>query len=193
MEFHQHVENALKEDNGLVLLHGLPGTGKTIYIKFLSSIINRDFIFIPEVLADSINSPELLPIILMLERPVIVIEDAEKMLVSRDKNTNNKVSSILNLSSGILGDYVNASVICTFNSDLHSVDKALLRKGRLIGNWEFNLLDVERCRKVAALHGIEMENTKPMTVSDILNHKNTVSNTSSKNPYRINGFVTTKE
>lgn len=190
--FHQHLEESLRAGNGLILLHGLPGTGKTTYIKYLSSMIDRDFVFIPEVLADSINSPELLPVLLKLKRPIIVIEDAEKMLVSRSKSMNNSVSSILNLSSGILGDYINASVICTFNCDLQTIDKALLRKGRLIGNWEFGELDIDRCRKIAASHGVEMEITKPITVSEILNHKNTLSNTSNNRPYRINGFVTTE-
>jgi hypothetical protein len=186
--FHEHVVQELKDQNGLVLLHGLPGTGKTTYIKHLSSVVNRDFIFIPEVLSDSIDSPELLPVLLKMHRPVIIVEDAEKMLASRDKESNNKVSSILNLSNGILGDYVNASVICTFNSDLQVIDKALLREGRLIGNWEFGKLDVERCRKIAAAQGITIDITQPLTVSEVLNHKKTVSN-STKKPYRFNGFV----
>jgi len=189
--FHKHVVKSLKKQNGLVLLHGMPGTGKTTYIKYLSSIVNRDFIFIPEVLSESINSPELLPELLKLERPVLVIEDAEKMLVSRDKNSHNKVSSVLNLSNGILGDYVNASVICTFNSDLQEIDKALLREGRLIGNWEFGALDVERCRKIAAAQGIELDITKPMTVAEILHHKNILSNTPTKKPFQFNGFAPT--
>jgi hypothetical protein len=100
------------------------------------------------------------------------------MLVSRDTNVNNLVSSVLNLSNGILGDCLEASVVCTFNTDLQNIDRALLREGRLIGNWEFGKLDVARCRKVAALQGIELDVVKPMTVSELVNHKSVRSNTS---------------
>lgn len=193
ISFHQHVVQELNKRNGLVLLHGLPGTGKTTYIKYLSSIVNRDFIFIPEILSDAINSPELVPILMRMERPIIILEDAEKMLVSRDKNVDNKVSSVLNLSNGILGDYIDASVICTFNTDLQNIDRALLREGRLIGNWEFGKLDVERCRKVAASQDIQLDIIKPMTVSEILHHKNILSNTPTKKPYKFNGFAAAAE
>ena len=34
-------------------------------------------------------------------------------------------------------------IIATFNCDLTTIDPALLRKGRLIANYEFNKLDVK--------------------------------------------------
>lgn len=177
VKFHEHVVQSLESRNGLVLLHGAPGTGKTTYIKHLSALVDRDFIFIPEILSEIIGSPDLLPILLGLDRPVIIIEDAEKMLISRETNVNNLVSSILNLSNGIFGDLLGASVICTFNTDLQNVDRALLREGRLIGNWEFTALDVERCRKVAVQQGIQLNIDKPMTVSEVVNYKSIISNT----------------
>lgn len=175
--FHQHTVRSLQEKNGLVLLHGVPGTGKTTYIKYLTSLVERDFIFVPEFLSDAIASPDILPLLMRMDRPVIIIEDAEKMLVSRDTTTNNLVSSVLNLSNGILGDCLEASVICTFNTDLQNIDRALLREGRLIGNWEFDLLDVERCRKIAQANGIQIDINQPMSVSQIVNHQNVISNT----------------
>jgi hypothetical protein len=177
LDFHQHTTQSLRDKNGLVLLHGAPGTGKTTYIKYLTSLVERDFIFVPEFLSDAIASPDILPLLMRMNRPVIIIEDAEKMLVSRDTTTNNLVSSVLNLSNGILGDCLEASVICTFNTNLQNIDRALLREGRLIGNWEFDLLDVERCRKIAQANGIQIEIEQPMSVSQIINHQGVVSNT----------------
>ena len=46
---HAHIVKRLNkpDDNGIVLLHGLPGTGKTHYIRHLTSLINKKMIYIP--------------------------------------------------------------------------------------------------------------------------------------------------
>ena len=42
------------------------------------------------------------------------------------------MSDLLNISDGLLADFLHVQVICTFNHPLSMVDSALLRKGRLI-------------------------------------------------------------
>jgi tRNA A37 threonylcarbamoyladenosine biosynthesis protein TsaE len=48
-ETHQTILKRLskKNDKGLVLLHGKPGTGKTSYIRYLIANLNKDVIFLP--------------------------------------------------------------------------------------------------------------------------------------------------
>lgn len=67
----------------------------------------------------------------------IVIEDAEDLLVSRDTNHNSGISMLLNLTDGLLGQSLGIQVICTFNTHVSNIDRALLRKGRLIALYEF--------------------------------------------------------
>ena len=61
-------------------------------------------------------------------------------------------------------------IIATFNCDLTSIDPALLRKGRLIANYEFNKLDLESSRILSDKLGYGTDGvTEPMTLAEIFN------------------------
>ena len=61
-------------------------------------------------------------------------------------------------------------IIATFNCDLTTVDPALLRKGRLIANYEFNKLDLESSKLLSDKLGFGTESvTGPMTLAEIYN------------------------
>ena len=170
------VESFNKENgNGLVLLHGNPGTGKTTYLKHLTTVLENKVIYITPEMAECITSPELLSTLMKHKGSILVIEEAEKILVSRKFNQNGAggVSSLLNISDGILGDILNVKVVCTFNTDLTSIDEALLRDGRLICEYKFDKLKIEKAKELfeEVNQGEEFPN-KEMTVSEIFNFKN---------------------
>ena len=56
---HQTILSRLrtKNDKGLVLLHGKPGTGKTSYIRYLITNTNKSVIFLPPNMAASVTDP----------------------------------------------------------------------------------------------------------------------------------------
>jgi len=73
-------------------------------------------------------------------------------------------------SDGLLGDAMHQQIIATFNCDLTTIDPALLRKGRLIANYEFNKLDLESSKILSDKLGFGKENiTEPMTLAEIYN------------------------
>ena len=101
--------------------------------------------FVPNNMADILTSPEFIPFIMKFPNSIIIIEDAEKVIRSRESGGNNEATSnILNMSDGILGECLKTQIIATFNIDRENIDKALLRKGRLIAEYEFNELDVDK-------------------------------------------------
>jgi ATP-dependent 26S proteasome regulatory subunit len=104
---------------------------------------------------------------------ILIIEDAEKIIMPREVSGGNSVvSTILQLTDGLFSDYLNIKVICTFNSSLKRVDKALLRKGRLIANYEFQPL--AQAKANALLAGIGGRATdSEMTLADIFNQEET--------------------
>jgi hypothetical protein len=165
------VESLKKEESGLYLFHGEPGTGKTTYIKYLSTLIERDMIYVPVAFIDSIIDPSFLPSLLKKRHSILVIEDAEKALLAREPgdSSSSLVSAILNITDGIMGNVFNISVIATYNSDRQSIDKALLRKGRLKGEYKFDKLPVEQCQKILDEYKINYKVTEPMTLADIFN------------------------
>lgn len=159
-----------KKDKGIVLLHGIPGTGKTSLIKHLAKRVRKEILFVPPIMAESICSPSFIPFLMDHTDSVLIIEDAERILRDRGADMGTQgVSNILNLSDGILGDCLNIQVIATFNTDLKAVDQALLRKGRLIVEHEFKKLSVEQSNKLLEHLGKDFVAKEPMTLTDIYN------------------------
>lgn len=184
-KFHEDTVNFLnhKESHGLILLHGEKGTGKSNYIHYLSIETKRKFIFLPPNMANYIADPRFISwlanqsILNSRDRvsgitgSVLVIEDAENVLVSRKSGTNQGVSNILNMTSGLPGKAMKIPIIATFNTNMENIDDALTRKGRLITRWEFNKLSVEKARKLAKKLGVDdnIKINRPMTLAEIYN------------------------
>jgi len=168
---HKHiVDNLQKNESGLYLFHGEPGTGKTTYIKHLASIINRTMIYVPVAFIDSLVDPSFLPALLKKRHSVLVIEDAEKALLSREPgDSSSLVSAILNITDGIMGNVFSISVIATYNSPRAGIDPALLRKGRLKGEHKFDKLPVEQVQKILDENKIKFTAKTPMSLAEIFN------------------------
>jgi hypothetical protein len=62
---HQHIKESLNHDGkGVVLLHGVAGSGKTNYIKWLTSQVpNKKFIFVPTTMIAYLTNPEFMSLL----------------------------------------------------------------------------------------------------------------------------------
>ncbi|WP_460962434.1 AAA family ATPase [Spirosoma litoris] len=169
---HDRLVNLLAQpkSKGLILLHGEPGTGKTTYIKHLSSLVKKDMLILPPYMTNYLTSPEIIPFLLDNKDSVLIIEDAERILQSREAGGDtNSVSNILNLTDGLLADCMHIQVIATFNASKHLLDKALLRKGRLMVDYAFGKLDAAKANKLLTHLGMDYRTKDPMTLADIFN------------------------
>ena len=172
-EIHQTILKRLssKNDKGLVLLHGRPGTGKTSYIRYLVSSVKKRVIFLPPNMASAITNPGLISILIDNSNSIFVIEDAENIIVDREKDGSSPVSALLNISDGLLADCLNIQIICSFNTDISKIDSALMRKGRLIAKYEFKELETEKAQQLSNKLGFETSINKPMTLTSIYNQE----------------------
>lgn len=161
----------LKGKNGLILLHGKYGSGKTSYLRYLIGNIDRKFIYFPLTMVEALSSPEFLPFISQYPHSVIILEDCESILIPRDKGANNSsaISHLLNLGDGLLSDALSINVICTFNAGIRKIDDAILRKGRLLARYEFKELELQKAQALATKIGKIVKIEHPMTVSDVYN------------------------
>ena len=171
LEVHQTILTRLqkKKDKGLVLLHGKPGTGKTSYIRYLITSLRKKVIFLPPNMATEITNPDLMKLLINNPESIFVIEDAENIIMDREENGFSPVSTLLNLSDGLLSDCLNIQIICSFNTDLSKIDSALLRKGRLIAQYEFKELETEKAQALSDKLGFQTKINEPMTLTDIYN------------------------
>jgi len=157
------------DDKGIVLLHGLPGTGKTTYLRHLIGKIKKRVLFLSPNIAGSLVDPEFIDLLIDNPNCVVIIEDAENIIMDRRTNQNSSVSNLLNISDGLLADFLNVQLICTFNSSLTMVDSALMRKGRLIAKYEFGKLSVRKAQRLSDRLGYRNLILKPMTIAEITN------------------------
>lgn len=157
------------KDKGIVLLHGLPGTGKTTYLRYLIGKIKKRILFVSPAIAGDITSPDFVQLLVNNPNSVLIIEDAENIIMDRKISNNAAVSNLLNVSDGLLADFLNVQIICTFNNSLTLVDSALLRKGRLIAKYEFGKLGIEKAQRLSNHLGFNINITRPMTIAEITN------------------------
>ena len=121
------------------------------------------------------TDPNSLSILLRKPNSVIILEDAEKAILKReDGGSSSAVSSLLNLSDGIMSDIMKTSIIVTYNCSKHDIDEALRRKGRLQIDYEFGLLSITDAKMLAnslnyPADFVETEITKNTSLADIYN------------------------
>ncbi len=153
------------QKNGLVLMHGEPGTGKTQFIRqLLNSMIklNKAVLYVPPSFSAQLLNPDMLNFITdwVHEQAdeegkdcVLLIEDAEPLLEIRhgaDGRTTG-ISNLLNMTDGLLGDILGLTVMATFNTQLSKIDPALLRPQRLIARKEFGKMNDYAAEELAKM------------------------------------------
>lgn len=165
------IQNRLKKknDKGIVLLHGLPGTGKTTYLRYLVGRIKKRVLFLSPSVAGNLMNPDFIELLSNNPNTVLVIEDAENIIMDRRYNSGSSVSNLLNISDGLLADFLNVQLVCTFNSSLTMIDNALLRRGRLIARYEFGKLNSHKAQRLSNHLGFDKIIAEPMTIAEIAN------------------------
>lgn len=180
-EFH-HVAEDLKVDSPcgrVVIFDGIPGSGKTYCIRgLMKAVENAVFVMVPPDMVSQLGSPSLVGALISAREEhkdsptVLVIEDADKCLVSRGPDNMGSISALLNLSDGILGATLKLRIVATTNAghleDDSELDPALLRPGRLCRRIHVGALAPERASAVhERLTGKSTTFTKPMTVAEV--------------------------
>jgi hypothetical protein len=162
------IESLHENSSGLYMFHGLPGTGKTTYIKYLASVLKKDVIFFPTSFVDEITNPSILTLLKKKQDCILILEDAEKVLTKRNLSDQpSLVSTLLNMTDGILGDVLKLNVIVTYNCDRQDIDEALLRKGRLKAEYSFQGLTEKQAAKLIKKLDLNIKPRDNMTLADI--------------------------
>lgn len=129
-------------DQGLTMLLGDPGGGKSTFLQYLAQQTpERRFIFVPPGTIPHLGDPAFAQFLLttLKEEPsVLVTEDGEQLLTG---GRTSGMSTLLNLADGIFGRVSGCSILTTFNVEIGKIDPAFLRPGRLRAKYEFRALE----------------------------------------------------
>lgn len=159
-----------KKKTYLVILSGEYGTGKTSYIRYLATKLKKNIIFISSDMVESITDPSFIPFLMSNNDAILIIEDAEPALEKRGSGggRSSAVSNVLNLTDGLLSDCLKISIVATFNTKEKNIDEALMRKGRLLMNYKFERLQLNKTKNLLKKLGHDENEVKePMTLADI--------------------------
>lgn len=143
VEGYKYVVSELSKDEPrgrLVLLEGEPGTGKTRMVHSMIGDLMQSStcILVPPSLMTDLSGPDFASTLIMQREEgkhiVLILEDADDCLIAREKNKAAKASlaALLNMSDGIMGSTLDLRVIVSTNQELTSIDRAILRPGRLL-------------------------------------------------------------
>lgn len=171
---HEKIINIINKDEpGLIILHGEPGCGKSSYIRYLIKECNKQFIIMSQDLLQNMNSFREFLLGLNKEA-IIVVEDCENLVKSREKvGSGLVISDFLNITDGIYGDLYRLKFILTFNTDVQTIDQALLRRGRLKCKYKFNKLKGDKLKKLSEKLGITLSETQikdGLSLADLFNY-----------------------
>src|SRR4029078_11196733 len=83
-----------KDDKGIVLLHGLPGTGKTTYPRYLIGRLKKRVLFLSPNIARDMMNPDFIDLLIDNPDTILIIEDAENIIMDRRVTQSSAVSNL---------------------------------------------------------------------------------------------------
>lgn len=164
--------------NGLSILRGKPGTGKTSFLRHLIFTLaeTHRFYYLP-VDAFGLLQAEISDFLTREQKRfknlilVLVLEDAEQLLLDRRGYRDGLASSLLNFTDGFVGDMIQAHLICTINSEIKELDEAVLRPGRQRFFREFDLLPWDQAYALAEKMETLLDQKRPYSLAEIYHFK----------------------
>lgn len=171
------MEHMQMQKTGVAILQGTPGTGKTSYLRYLLFETRKThrFYYLPISAYPKLAAPESVDFWIGENdttqdlMKVIIIEDAEALLMKRDGSNQESVSNLLNIADGFLGDFLKLQVICTINAPIDKIDPAITRPGRLVACRQFERLNPRQAKRLALAKGLTLEPRGDYSLAEIYN------------------------
>jgi hypothetical protein len=169
------LERLRQRRSGVSLLFGPPGCGKTCYLRSMMARLVRtfEFYYVPVSAFDVLTSPRFVGFWVEQKSEgrgkhrIAIMEDAEELLLPRDQGSRAKVSNLLNIGDGFLGEHLKLHVVATTNAPIRQLDPALMRPGRLMGSREFRRLTRPEAQRFAEAKGLTLADQPDYSLGEL--------------------------
>lgn len=151
-----YFKNYLESSDSILLLTGVPGTGKTTFIRsmILENDLNANLTYDEKLIQTDEFFLDFMDDETM---DILIIEDADRLLYDRDENENSILSKILNISDGIVKNVTKKIVFSTNITDIERIDPALIRPGRCYDVLDFRKLTSDEAKSAVAMKNLDRE------------------------------------
>lgn len=170
-----YLNSFISSKESILLMAGTAGTGKTSLLRhFLFRYQNlgyRAHITYDERVMQSDST--FIEFITENNPSIMIIEDADILLTSRESDANKLIARFLNVSDGLI-PLNNKKIVFTTNmTDFQRIDSALVRPGRCFDFMKCRELSVEEAAKAAADIGMPAPN-QACTLAELFNNKKNI-------------------
>ena len=142
------VQDFLDSDESVLILFGPPGTGKSKFIEHLIDVSQKKAMF--SFNQQLMKSDKLYSYFVKSDCELLINEDADTYISSRNQHGNETMKMILNCSDGLATNKTKKYIFSTNLPNLNDVDEALLRPGRCYGVINFTKLNSTQAQAVAS-------------------------------------------
>lgn len=164
------VPKFMKSSANILLLMGEPGTGKTSFIRSLAKEANVTNMYV--TYDDNMMQDDEFYINFLQNSSgsdILLLEDADAFLTSREDSNNKVMKRLLNMTDGIVS-YPSRKIIFSTNVlDINKIDSALIRPGRCYDVLKFKRLSTVEANTISSTPLPLRE--KGYTLAEIFNQK----------------------
>ena len=132
------LEDYLTSPEPILILYGVPGVGKTCFMKHLmmdESI--RSCYYVKD--DHALESPQLWSMICSDKPTLVILDDLDNSLNPREGNPDSFLGKMLSATDGIFP--TTTKYVISTNQNLNAIDSAIVRAGRCFDFFELNPLD----------------------------------------------------
>lgn len=170
-DVHQYFDDYLASEESVLILLGETGTGKTSFIRSLiwHSNLTTTFTYDSELLS---TDTMFINFLVDDDKQLMVVEDADTFLTSREAMGNKIMSKFLNVSDGLASGRGKKKLIFTANIiQPNRIDAALMREGRCFDCKVFRRLTQDEARRAAQVAGLTTPIDKAVTLAELFSKR----------------------